>query len=33
LDQEGVVLETSMDDIELAIVTEYYVENREFMEE
>ncbi|MCD7752462.1 MAG: hypothetical protein LUC95_08015 [Lachnospiraceae bacterium] len=29
---DGEVLEASMPDIELTIVTRYYVENREFME-
>jgi len=33
LSQNGDVLETSMDDIELDIVSEYYRKNRECMEE
>lgn len=33
LSQEGDVLETSMDDIELDIVLEYYQKNRKYMEE
>ena len=30
---DGIVLETSMDDIELDIVLEYYQRNRKYMEE
>ena len=33
LNQAGEVLETSMDDIELDIVLEYYQRNRKYMEE
>ncbi len=33
LNQDGEVLETSMDDIELDIVLEYYQKNRKYMEE
>lgn len=33
LSQAGDVLETSMDDIELDIVLEYYQKNRKYMEE
>lgn len=33
LSQTGEVLETSMDDIELEIVLEYYQKNRKYMEE
>ena len=33
LSQSGEVLETSMDDIELCIVLEYYQRNRKYMEE
>ncbi len=33
LNQAGEVLETSMDDIELCIVLEYYQRNRKYMEE
>lgn len=33
LDSNGEVLETSMDDIELDIVMDYYMRNRKFMEE
>ena len=33
LSQNGDVLETSMDDIELDIVSEYYQKNRECMED
>lgn len=33
LSQNGDVLETSMDDIELDIVSEYYQKNRECLEE
>ncbi len=33
LNQEGEVLETSMDDIELDIVLGYYQKNRKYMEE
>lgn len=33
LNQTGEVLETSMDDIELCIVLEYYQRNRKYMEE
>ena len=33
LNQMGEVLETSMDDIELDIVLEYYQKNRKYMEE
>lgn len=33
LSQEGDVLETSMDDIELDIILEYYQKNRKYMEE
>lgn len=33
LSQMGAVLETSMDDIELEIVLEYYQRNRKYMEE
>lgn len=33
LSMEGEVLETSMDDIELDIVLDYYMRNRKFMEE
>ena len=32
LDRDGDVLETSMDDIELGIMQEYYRNNREFIE-
>ncbi|MBT1170433.1 hypothetical protein [Bifidobacterium sp. SO4] len=32
LDREGNVLETSMDDIEVGIVQEYYRNNKEFLE-
>lgn len=32
LDEEGKVLETSMDDMELGIVREYFRSNREFLE-
>lgn len=33
LSQSGEVLETSMDDVELDIVLEYYQRNRKYMEE
>lgn len=33
LNENGDVLETSMDDIELDIVLDYYQKNRKFMEE
>lgn len=33
LSADGDVLETSMDDIEIAIVQDYYARNREFMED
>lgn len=33
LSQAGDVLETSMDDIELDIILEYYQKNRKYMEE
>ena len=33
LNKEGEVLETSMDDVELDIVLEYYARNRKYMEE
>lgn len=33
LNQQGEVLETSMDDIELDIILEYYQKNRKYMEE
>ena len=33
LNQAGEVLETSMDDIELDIVVDYYQRNRKYMEE
>lgn len=33
LSKDGEVLETSMDDIELDIVINYYLRNRRFMEE
>ena len=33
LSQSGEVFETSMDDIELEIVLEYYQRNRKYMEE
>lgn len=33
LDRDGTVLETSMDDMEVGIVQEYYRNNREFLEE
>ncbi len=33
LSTDGDVLETSMDDIEIAIVQDYYDRNREFMED
>lgn len=33
LTEEGEVLETSMDDIEIEIVKDYYFNNRKFMEE
>ena len=33
LSQTGEVLETSMDDVELDIVLEYYQRNRKYMEE
>lgn len=31
IDQDGKVLETSMDDLELSIVLDYYKENKEFI--
>lgn len=33
LSQDGEVLETSMDDVELDIVLDYYKRNRKYMEE
>lgn len=33
LSQDGEILETSMDDIELDIVLDYYKKNRKYMEE
>lgn len=33
LSADGDVLETSMDDIEIAIVQDYYARNRDFMED
>lgn len=33
LSMDGDILETSMDDIEIEIVRDYYFRNREFMEE
>lgn len=33
LDDQGMVLETSMDDIEIQIVKDYLTKNREFMED
>lgn len=33
LSQKGEILETSMDDIELEIILEYYQKNRKYMEE
>ena len=33
LNKSGEVLETSMDDIEIQIVREYLIKNKEFMEE
>lgn len=33
LSKEGEVLETSMDDVELDIVVDYYKRNRKYMEE
>lgn len=33
LSQTGEILETSMDDVELDIVLDYYVRNRKYMEE
>lgn len=33
INKDGEILETSMDDIELAIVKDYYQRNREYMEE
>lgn len=33
INKDGETLETSMDDIELAIVKDYYQRNREYMEE
>lgn len=33
ISRDGEVLETSMDDIEIAIVQDYYARNREFMED
>ena len=33
LNKEGEVLETSMDDVELDIVLDYYTRNRKYMEE
>ena len=33
LKKDGVVLETSMDDIEISIVKDYFFKNIEFMEE
>ena len=32
LDREGAVLETSMDDMEVGIVQDYYRNNKEFLE-
>ena len=33
LDSQGTVLETSMDDIEIQIVKDYFDKNKEFMED
>lgn len=33
INTDGEILETSMDDIELAIVKDYYQRNREYMED
>lgn len=33
LSKDGEVLETSMDDIELAIVRDYFISNRRFLED
>lgn len=33
LDGQGLVLETSMDDIEIQIVKDYLIKNKEFMED